>query len=140
MDEFNQELTPSAETRVTGRLLAQRAGLKLKSPLYRRTGNWYHLPQNFPTALFDDAGYMLFREKDEFDKFVDNDSKVYAYPEKNQLSVMGGISLRQGYTRISHILLAEEIREPKRFWEGARTTIVINAYERDQSARRACIE
>jgi 5-methylcytosine-specific restriction protein A len=44
--------------------------------------------------------------------------------------------LSRGY---SPIVLAEEIAAAERFWEGALRRITVNAYERDPSARKACI-
>lgn len=35
--------------------------------------------------------------------------------------------------------LAEELTEPEAFFEGAKTTVTINAYERNPKARAACI-
>ncbi len=39
----------------------------------------------------------------------------------------------------SPITLADEVQTSERFWEGALRRITVNAYERDPSARRACL-
>ena len=44
--------------------------------------------------------------------------------------------VERGY---SPIVLADEITAAERFWEGALRRITVNAYERDATARRACI-
>ena len=44
--------------------------------------------------------------------------------------------IQRGY---SPIVLADEIPAAERFWEGALRRITVNAYERDMTARRACI-
>lgn len=43
---------------------------------------------------------------------------------------------KRGY---SPIVLADEVPASERFWEGALRRITVNAYERDVTARRACI-
>jgi 5-methylcytosine-specific restriction protein A len=44
--------------------------------------------------------------------------------------------IQRGY---SPIVLADEVPAAERFWEGALRRITVNAYERDVTARRACI-
>jgi 5-methylcytosine-specific restriction protein A len=44
--------------------------------------------------------------------------------------------IERGY---SPIVLADEVPAAERFWEGALRRISVNAYERDATARRACI-
>ncbi len=44
--------------------------------------------------------------------------------------------IKHGY---SPIILADEVSTAERFWEGALRRITVNAYERDATARRACI-
>jgi 5-methylcytosine-specific restriction protein A len=44
--------------------------------------------------------------------------------------------IQSGY---APIILAEEVSAAERFWEGALRRITVNAYERDATARRACI-
>ena len=39
----------------------------------------------------------------------------------------------------SPVVLADEIPAAERYWEGALRRITVNAYERDATARRACI-
>jgi 5-methylcytosine-specific restriction protein A len=37
-----------------------------KHALYCKDGNWYHILREFPGALFDPHGYVLFKTESEF--------------------------------------------------------------------------
>jgi hypothetical protein len=52
---------------VTGKALNAEWGVDAGHALYHRDGNWYHILERFPGALFDPFGYVLFRTRDEFD-------------------------------------------------------------------------
>jgi uncharacterized protein DUF3883 len=54
------------ETKVTGRSLAKRWGLRVKHALYRKTGDWYHQLRKFPGALLDADGYVIFESEEAF--------------------------------------------------------------------------
>jgi len=54
------------KSRVTGRRLARQYGLEVKHALYRKTGDWYHSLKQFPSALFDDQGYVVFSSEGEY--------------------------------------------------------------------------
>jgi hypothetical protein len=49
-----------------GQKLAKLWGLSVEQPLYRKTGNWYHLLKKFPGALLDADGYVIFKSEEEF--------------------------------------------------------------------------
>jgi HNH endonuclease len=105
--------------------------------LYRKTGDWYHLPHRFPAALFDEDGYLLFKEPRDYASFVAREG-VKEYRDTNILAIPNGIATFAGYISISPTI-AEELPILAVVWEGARAAIVVNRYERDRSARAACI-
>ena len=43
-----------------GRELNEKWGVGARHPLYRETGDWYHVLKSFPAALFDAHGYVRF--------------------------------------------------------------------------------
>lgn len=51
----------------TGKALNVKWRVGARHALYHHEGNWYHVLQRFPGALFDPLGYVLFRTRDEFD-------------------------------------------------------------------------
>jgi len=42
--------------------------------------------------------------------------------------------------KVRQTLIPEEVSDPTNFFEGATSTVTVNAYERNTKARRACIE
>jgi len=51
---------------VTGRELNLKWKVDAKHALYRETGNWYHQLKEFPGALFDAKGYVIFETEEEY--------------------------------------------------------------------------
>ena len=49
-----------------GRALNERWKVYAKHALYRANGTWYHRLTNFPGALFDANGYVLFETEEEY--------------------------------------------------------------------------
>lgn len=49
-----------------GKELAKRWGLTVRHALYRKTGNWYHRLKQFPGALLDADGYVMFASEEAF--------------------------------------------------------------------------
>lgn len=104
---------------------------------YRETGNWYHRLNQFPAALFDATGYILFRSEEDLKALT----QIHIL---KQISVPHGISSLPGYVKVLQVAppllpLTDEIESPEKYWEGALRRIVVNEYERDDSARRECI-
>lgn len=49
-----------------GKKLNQEWGVNARHALYRENGTWYHHLQEFPGALFDANGYVLFKTKQDY--------------------------------------------------------------------------
>jgi hypothetical protein len=61
------------EGKATGRKLADFYGIKVKQALYSKGfkgRGWYHTLNEFPAALFDPKGYILFPTKSEYQTFI----------------------------------------------------------------------
>src|SRR5438105_12608163 len=81
-----------------GSELNKKWGVGARHSLYRKTGDWYHLPKRFPAALFDAHGYIRFET--EADLKTDGIS-TSTREGKNWLSVKKpGISALSDYVRI----------------------------------------
>jgi hypothetical protein len=63
---------------------------------YRRNGVWYHPLNNFPGALFDAHGYVLFSSASEYDSC----EKVRKGPDPNHIHVRGGIASLPSYVQL----------------------------------------
>jgi hypothetical protein len=57
-------------SKTTGKRLARDHGLSFRHALYRESGDWYHILNEFPGALFDREGYVAFNNKAEYDQFI----------------------------------------------------------------------
>ncbi|RTL88140.1 MAG: hypothetical protein EKK29_06100 [Hyphomicrobiales bacterium] len=131
---------------LTGKKLAELYGIEVKQALYSKgfKGNrgWYHTLDTFPAALMDPRGYILFPAKSDYDKFIeDGQTKGLLSARVNQLSIKSGISSFPQYQLFAEEKdFPEEITAPKAVPEGARKTVVVNAYERNPEARDLCIE
>jgi hypothetical protein len=77
---------------VTGKQLNRKWKVGAKHALYRESGDWYHCLDNFPGALFDRYGYVLFDTQNEFlsSPYLQIGERVH---------VPGGISQIPGYVR-----------------------------------------
>jgi 5-methylcytosine-specific restriction protein A len=49
-----------------GKTLAKRWGLSVEQALYRKTSDWYHQLNQFPGALLDADGYVIFESEEAF--------------------------------------------------------------------------
>ena len=68
-----------------------------KHALYIHDGHWYHLLKEFPGALFDDNGYILFSTEGEYKACP----HLAIYEKTNQVSIkQPGISAIPGYVRV----------------------------------------
>jgi predicted HNH restriction endonuclease len=133
MDRYKK----AAQNRAKASLLNKSWGVGAAQARYRETGNWYHTLNRFPAALFDSHGYLVFLTEDALR------ASPYIQLGK-QISVPGGISGIPGYVRMiasdaSPTFHTDEVQTPDSFWEGAVRRITVNAFERDEAARRACI-
>lgn len=141
--------------RITGRFLNDIWHVGARHALYREDGKWYHTLSEFPGALFDAHGYLLFQTESEYR------SCTYLLIGEH-LHIPQGISAIPGYIRMSYDIFSknkvgeekttyifhdrrgevppEEIVSPKELCEGAVRKILINAYERNAVARAECIK
>ncbi len=127
--------------RVTGKGRARDWGIDVEHALYREIGNWYHIPNRFPAALIDSKGYVRFASESDYRSFILNESKVHEYPDKNQLSVAGGIARTSRYiTFLPDSAHPDEIAEPKLYVEGTTITVAVNRFERSVQARKKCLD
>ena len=128
--------------KLTGKMLATRHAVKVNQSLYRSSGDWYHVPVKFPAALFDTGGYLLFETLDNYQKFVSGgeDIGVKQSIDKNWLTIKDGIQAHQSYISFDLRVYPDEIEKTWLIIEGAKQSVVVNRYERDPFARRACIE
>ena len=54
------------EIRITGKYLNKLWYVGAKHALYRKDGMWYHHLEEFPGALFDKNGYVVFQNRDDY--------------------------------------------------------------------------
>lgn len=70
-------------------------GINAKHALYRDDGKWFHHLKEFPGALFDRNGYIIFYSKSEYDKHT-------ALQHGIDLHVKDGISTLKDYISFSN--------------------------------------
>ncbi len=80
--------------RITGRELNKRWSVNAKHALYREDGKWYHHLTEFPGALFDKNGYVVFNTLDEY-------LNCEYLRHGKELHVTGGVSLLPGYIKVT---------------------------------------
>jgi hypothetical protein len=56
----------SDNERITGKLLSEKWNIDVQHALYREDGKWYHQLTDFPGALFDATGYILFETEEDY--------------------------------------------------------------------------
>jgi hypothetical protein len=78
--------------RVTGQELARRWKVTVRHALYHRDGTWYNNLEQFPGALFDPRGYVIFKTREDYEKSPFLHRGI-------ELNVPGGISSLPGYVR-----------------------------------------
>lgn len=127
---------------VSGKSLAEQYGLDARQSLYRETGNWYHVPTNFPALLFDKDGYVKFSSPSEFDRFIEEGklAGVSCSKEKNWLTVRGGIKTLAQYKVLFAVTSFPDEIEEGTFLEGAGQQVLVNRFERDRKARAKCVQ
>jgi 5-methylcytosine-specific restriction protein A len=80
-------------SRVTGKALNQLWGVGAVHALYREDGKWYHHLEQFPGALFDKNGYVLFGTRAEY-------LGCNHLRHGQDLNVTGGIKNIRNYVRM----------------------------------------
>jgi hypothetical protein len=95
----------AARNRDKASRLNEEWGIGAAHARYRETGNWYHLPKDFPFALIDPHGYVLYDTEKEFRAACGKYLKSYD-PAKDQLKVRipwKRISKLPGYVRADSV-------------------------------------
>jgi len=91
--ESTQVVAPTAlEPRLSGKSLKEKWKIPARQVLYHQDGTFYENLREFPGALCDPSGYVLFSSKDEY-----NSSSYLHIGLK--LNVPEGISRMPGYRR-----------------------------------------
>jgi len=107
---------PQAKRELSGKLLNKLWQVRAKHALYREDGKWYHQLTDFPGALFDANGYIVFA--------TERDYLNCSYLQiKKDLHVPEGISSIPGYIRVTEkkqlqnfsIRLKEEVEHDRRY-------------------------
>jgi 5-methylcytosine-specific restriction enzyme A len=80
---------------ISGNDLNRDWGVNAQHALYHNDGRWYHLLEQFPGALFDANGYVIFQTEREFQ----NCSYLSIGNEVN-VKHSKGISAIPGYVRV----------------------------------------
>ena len=78
---------------ITGKYLRELWNVDVVHALYHQDGTWFENLQEFPGALFDRNGYILFKTEEEY-----KNSPYLSIGEK--LNVHNGISSIPGYKRM----------------------------------------
>lgn len=91
-------------------------GLNVKHQLYRKDGTWFHLLTDFPGALLDENGYIVFETQADFENcsglIIGKDK------EKNWVNCVAGISSLPGYVNANIKLGTKEQKwDSEKTWE-----------------------
>jgi hypothetical protein len=111
--------------------LSKTFGLNVVQSRYSDWGNFYGLVQSYPCALWDRSGYIIIKNEDEL--------KIPGVSVAKRINVPKGISSLNGYKRVIHDQLPEELPDEVEYQEGAVQQIKVNRYERDRKAREVCL-
>jgi predicted HNH restriction endonuclease len=120
----------------TAKMLARRWKLSVKHALYRKTGDWYHQLGEFPGALLDENGYVIFLTEEEY-------RNCPQLRIRQDVAVRDGIKNIPGYTLAPDSLSVEAQKESGQVTEiveGNHVDVVQTRIERDAHARAACLE
>jgi len=86
---------------ITGRELSEKWKIGARQTLYRKSGNWFHLLDQFPGALCDANGYILFSTRQDYEE-------CELLQRGKELGVPGGIASIPGYVRMTSELPREQ--------------------------------
>lgn len=100
-------MSPSVK-KLSGKILNEIWNVGAKHSLYREDGKWFHQLKNFPGALFDANGYVVFQTEEDYL------NSPYLQIQKD-LHVPQGISTIPDYVRITGnkrlLLLSQQIKQ-----------------------------
>lgn len=121
---------------MTGKELNRKWKVNAKHALYREDGGWYHQLTDFPGALFDKSGYIIFETEEEF--------RNCPYLRIGQdVNVPDGIAHIPGYVLFTsdqnRQAKESKIKESGTLYEGRATQVKLTRYERDPKARQECL-
>jgi len=128
--------TGTRALRPTGANLAKAWNLNVRHALYREKGDWYHQLREFPGALLDAEGYVLFDSSAAF-------RECLQLTIRKDVHVPGGIKQIPGYMRVRAQTWRLEAATELDFGpllEGKAIRVQQTRYERDPDLRRACIQ
>jgi hypothetical protein len=102
-----------SKQRVTAKELNKQWGVGAQHAYYHKGSNWYHVLREFPGALFDPYGYIVFRTETEF-----RDCTYLQIAE--HVHVSKGIYTIPGYVRVNtdseDLIPILTVAEPKAVW------------------------
>lgn len=90
--------------RITGATLNERWRVNANHALYRSDGTWYHQLREFPGALFDSNGYVLFNTPEELNR------NPYLQIGK-QITIPAGISSLPEYVKVADTIIDDRDTE-----------------------------
>jgi 5-methylcytosine-specific restriction protein A len=94
MQSSTQQVGYAKRVRLSGKLLNKKWKVGAKHALYHRDGCWYNNLEDFPGALFDPKGYVLFETEQEY-----RSSRHLRITQET--NVPDGISSMPGYIRMA---------------------------------------
>jgi HNH endonuclease len=117
-----------------GSQLIREWGIPCDYGLYSDWGNFYAPPRQFPVALIDSKGFVIFDRQEDL---IAQGAAI-----GKRLNVPARISSLPGYqfrrTGGPGLRLPEELTGI--YWEGVSAKVSVNRYEREPRARVACLE
>ena len=89
---------------ITAKKLMKLWNVECSHQLYNKDGEWYHVLNSFPGALFDANGYVIFETEDDFNRCKYLSVNREASKGKGQVNVIGihpqSISKIKGYIQM----------------------------------------
>jgi 5-methylcytosine-specific restriction protein A len=82
--------------KITGKWLNKKYGIGASQARYRENGVWYHPLKDFPGALFDGDGYVLFSSEAEYL----GAATIKHGPDPNHIHAIDGIAKANGYVAL----------------------------------------
>ena len=102
--------------------------------LYSDWGNFYDLPREFPVALLDSKGFVIFTRQE--DLLAQGATLGKRLNVRARISTLPGYQLGEAPAKPT---FPEELTGTK-YREGLSAKVLVNRYEREPRARIACLE
>ena len=117
-----------------GKYLNDLWNVSAKHALYREDGKWYHQLKDFPGALFDANGYIIFETKDDYLK------SPYLQIQED-LHVPNGISSIPGYVRVTESNQLQQLsRSIKKGGGNKKAYVVTKLPKGQQQPKRSLVQ